>query len=124
LTYVHASNAVGAESTLQLRVNGVRWHEVPALFERAPGERIFVSHNGDDGKTTVEFGDGVTGARLPSGAENVIATYRKGIGKEGLVKAAQLSQLVTRPLGVKAVTNPLAAEGAEDPEVLADARRN
>ena len=52
-------------------------------------------------KTTVQFGDGVTGARLPTGQENVRAIYRKGIGLEGLVKAEQLSLLMTRPLGVK-----------------------
>ena len=78
----------------------------------------------DDGKTTVMFGDGRTGARLPTGQENVKAKYRKGIGLPGLVKAHQLTQLMTRPLGVKGVTNPLAPSGAADRESLADARRN
>jgi hypothetical protein len=68
----------------------------------------------DDGKTTVIFGDGVQGARLPTGQANVTAKYRKGVGLGGLVKAGQLSQLMTRPLGVKSVVNPLASEGAED----------
>src|SRR5262249_35825564 len=49
---------------------------------------------------------------------------RKGIGREGLVKPGQLSLLMTRPLGVKGVTNPLASEGAQDPQALADARSN
>jgi predicted phage baseplate assembly protein len=66
----------------------------------------------------------VTGARLPMGRENVKATYRKGIGLEGLVKAKQLSLLMTRPLGVKSVINPLAATGAQDPQDLDDARSN
>jgi predicted phage baseplate assembly protein len=43
---------------------------------------------------------------------------------EGLVKAGQLSLLLTRPLGVKGVTNPLPATGAADRESLADARGN
>ena len=70
------------------------------------------------------FGDGKTGARLSTGQENVNAKYRKGIGLPGLVKANQLTQLMTRPLGVKAVTNPIAASGAADPEQLADAHSN
>jgi predicted phage baseplate assembly protein len=72
----------------------------------------------------VQFGDGKSGARLPSGANNLRAKYRKGIGIEGLVKAGQLSMLLSRPLGVKGVTNPLAASGAQDPEQIDDARAN
>src|SRR5207247_1648685 len=67
---------------------------------------------------------GKTGARLPSGQNNVRARYRKGIGLDGLVKAGQLSMLLTRPLGVKGVVNPQAATGAQDPEQLSDARTN
>jgi hypothetical protein len=54
----------------------------------------------------------------------VKAKYRKGVGLSGLVAEHKLSQLMTRPLGVKGVTNPLAAAGAQDREQLADARRN
>ena len=60
----------------------------------------------------------------PSGTENVRATYRKGIGKAGNVKAGQLSLLLTRPLGVRAALNPLPAAGGDDPETLDRARRN
>ena len=59
----------------------------------------------------VGFGDGVSGARLPSGTNSVQAAYRKGIGVEGNVAAGSLTQLMTRPLGLKSVSNPLAAEG-------------
>lgn len=124
LTYVSAANASGAESTLQVRVNDLLWHEVPTLYQRGAKERIYVTRTEDDGKTTVQFGDGITGVRLPSGQNNVRALYRKGIGLDGLVKAGQLSLLLTRPLGVKAVVNPLDATGAEDPEQLDDGRRN
>ena len=118
LTYTSSSNASGAESTLQVRVNDIEWHEVPTLYGHGPRERIFVTNTGDDQKTTIEFGDGVTGARPASGQENIRARYRKGTGTAGLVKAGQLSLLMTRPLGVKAVTNPLDASGAADPEGL------
>lgn len=124
LTYVSAATASGATSTLTVRVNDIQWHEVPTLYGQGPKSRVFVTKTDDDGKTTVEFGDGVTGARLPTGQGNVQANYRKGSGTAGLVKAGQLSLLMTRPLGVKAVTNPEDATGATDPEVLDDARRN
>ena len=124
LTYVSAANASGAASTLQLRVNDLLWHEAPTLFGRGSQEHIYVTQTGDDSKTTIEFGDGATGARLPSGQDNVRATYRKGIGIDGLVKTGQLTSLLTRPLGITSVTNPEAATGAQDRELLDDARTN
>jgi predicted phage baseplate assembly protein len=43
---------------------------------------------------------------------------------DGLLKAKQLSLLITRPLGVKSVINPEATEGAADPQEMAEAREN
>jgi predicted phage baseplate assembly protein len=124
LTHTSAATASGTASSLQIRVNDLLWHEAPSLYGHGPDERIFVTRLGDDGKTTVVFGDGRTGARLPSGQENVRAIYRKGIGRGGLVKAEQISLLLTRPLGVKGVINPIASSGADDAETLDDARTN
>ncbi len=124
LTYVRSTGPGGAESTLQVRVNDLLWHEAPTLFEHAARERIFTTELADDGSVTVRFGDGIRGARIPSGAQNVKATYRRGIGLEGLVRAGQLSTLLTRPPGLKSASNSLAAEGADEPETLANAREN
>ncbi len=124
VTHVTASTPSGSRSTLEVRVNNVLWEEVPSFHGREPQDRVYVTQLTDDGKTTVVFGDGVQGARLPTGVENVTAKYRKGIGLGGLVKAGQSSQLMTRPLGVKSAVNPLASAGAEDPDTLDQARRN
>ena len=124
LTYVSAPTPAGVASTLQLRVNDVLWDEAPSLYRRPPAERIYVTRRSDEGKTTAQFGDGVTGARLPSGIENVTATYRVGLGLGGLVKANQISLLLTRSLGLKEVVNPLPATGAADAETRDEAREN
>jgi predicted phage baseplate assembly protein len=124
LTYVSASTPSGGQTTLEVRVNDLLWREVPTFYGHGPEERIYVTRTDDAGNTTVMFGDGKTGARLPTGQENVKAKYRKGIGLPGLLKANQLTQLLTRPLGVKGVTNLLAPSGAEDREKLDEARRN
>lgn len=124
LTYTSAPTPSGGESTLSVYVNSVRWHEVPTLYGREPNERVYITRLADDGVTTVLFGDGRTGARPPTGVENVEAFYRKGIGLDGLVRAGQLSLLAVKPLGVQGVTNPLAADGAADREALAEAREN
>jgi len=114
----------GGASTLQVRANGVLWHEAPNFFDRGPGERVYVTHTSEAGKTTVEFGDGLEGARPPTGSDNIRATYRKGMGTGGNVDARQLSLLLTRPAGVRGATNPLPASGGTDPEPGDSIRRN
>ena len=124
LTYVSATTASGAESTLELRVNGVLWEEASSLYGKEATDHIYVVRIDDDAKATVTFGDGKSGTRLPTGQENIKATYRAGIGEDGEVGAGKLTLLKSRPFGVRGVTNPLAASGAADPEVLDDARTN
>jgi predicted phage baseplate assembly protein len=124
LTYVSAPTPSGGETTLRVYVDDVRWHEVPTLYGRGSRDRVYIARHESDAGTTIEFGDGHTGTRLPTGPENVVARYRKGIGLDGLVRADQLTLPLTRPLGVKTVTNPLPAEGADDPEPRDAARAN
>jgi predicted phage baseplate assembly protein len=124
LTYTAAATASGGESTLEVRVNGVRWHESPDLYRLGQQNRSYVLRRGDDGTTRVLFGDGRRGARLPTGVENITAVYRSGIGLGGHLDAGRISMLATRPLGVTGVTNPVPARGAEDPESRDNARRN
>lgn len=124
LTYVSAATPGGAETTLEIRVNDLLWREVFSFYGHGSEEHIYVTHTNDEGKTTVIFGDGKTGLRLPTGQENVRAKYRIGLGLPGLLKPKQLSQLMSRPLGVKSVTNPLTSTGAANPEERDKARQN
>jgi predicted phage baseplate assembly protein len=124
VTYVSSDSPSGGASTLWVRVNDLLWQEVPNFFGRAPIERVYVTHTSEQGKTTVEFGDGANGARVSTGIENIRATYRKGMGAAGNVDANQLTLLLTRPAGVRGVTNPLPASGGADPEPRDGIRRN
>jgi len=116
LTYVPAPIPAGAESTLHVYVNEAEWKEADSLTGLGPSARRFVARTDDAGVTTLTFGTGEQGARLPTGLENVKAQYRSGIGREGNVRAEQVSLLVSRPLGAKAVINPLPASGGADRE--------
>lgn len=124
LTYVSASNPSGVASTLRVYVNDVQWRETDSLAGLSRTNRNFITKTDDDGKTTVVFGNGREGARLPTGIENIKAEYRNGIGKSGNVKAGQVTLLTTRPLGVKEVINPLRASGGADKESRDQARNN
>ena len=124
LTYVPSATPAGADSTLKVYVNDVEWHETDALAGLGPTDRRFITRTDDDGKTSVIFGNGRAGARVPTGIENVKSIYRNGIGKGGNVQAEQISLLATRPLGVKSVINPMRASGGADREARDQARRN
>jgi predicted phage baseplate assembly protein len=124
LTYVSATTASGTESTLQIRVNDILWKEADTFYGRGPSERIYVVTFEDDGSVYVQFGNGITGARLPSGQDNIRATYRVGTGMEGLLDDKQLSLLLSPRLGLKSVLNPLPSSGAEDPEAPENIRAN
>jgi PKD repeat protein len=124
LTYVAAPTPAGAESTLLVRVNDVEWHEEDSLADLGPTDRSFITRTDDYSKTTVFFGNGKQGARPPTGVENIKAVYRNGIGKPGNVRAEQISLLVTRPLDVKEVINPMRASGGADKESRDQARKH
>jgi predicted phage baseplate assembly protein len=123
LTYVSAPVPGGAESTLALRVNGRLWREAPHFTGLAPDARRYISSRDEQEKTTLTFGDGRTGGRLPSGFDNVTARYRTGLGLAGNLTAGKISMLGSQPRYVQGVTNPLPATGGADPETEADTRR-
>jgi hypothetical protein len=122
LTYVTAAVGNGSQSTLQVWVNNLRWQEVPNLLSSGPADRVFTTRVNPQGNTIVQFGNGVQGALTPTGQSNIRAVYRKGIGSAGMVSAAQLSQPLDRPQGLKTVINPSPASGGADPASADDAR--
>jgi len=124
LTYVSAPTVDGAQSTLVVRVNDIQWHEAGDLAELGPRDRGYFTRADNAATTSVIFGSGERGARLPTGSANVKATYRYGIGKPGNVKAGQISQLASHPLGLQRVLNPLRASGGADTDGRDQARRN
>jgi predicted phage baseplate assembly protein len=124
LTHVSAPTPSGGKSTLRIRVDGVLWTEVASFFGQSPKATVYIARLADDGTVTVRFGDGRTGAVLPTGQDNIVATYRVGTGRGGNLDQGRISLLLTRPLGVEEVINPIAATGGDDPEQLAKAKQN
>ncbi|KPU55474.1 putative baseplate assembly protein [Pseudomonas fluorescens] len=124
LTYISSPSPSGTQSTLQVRIDGVRWSEVSRLEELRAQDRAYLLRRSDDGRGTVQFGDGLHGSRLPSGQMNVQVSYRVGIGSTGNLDSGRISLLLSRPLGVKEVINPVPAAGGVDPESSDSARQN
>ncbi len=124
LTYIQAPTPTGRQSTLEVQVSGVKWKEVPTLFQQGASQQVFTTLNQSDGTADVVFGDGVEGSTLPTGQNNLQANYRVGSGSGGNVAAGALSTLIDRPLGVSGVTNPQPATGGQDAQSIDDVRSN
>lgn len=122
VTYVSAPTPSGVESSLVVRVDGVKWPIAPGLASLGPLDRRVLALRDDDGTTRVVGGTGHRGARFSTGSENLEAAYRKGIGADGNVGAGTLKNIMTRPLGVKDVINPMRASGGADPDRRDQAR--
>lgn len=115
LTFVSAEVPGGGKPELTVRVNGIAWKEAPDLLDAGPSDRLYTLQLDESGKPRIGFGDGSAGALPPAGQDNITIDFRTGIGLGGRVKAGQLNILMSRPLGLDGVTNPLASEGGADP---------
>jgi hypothetical protein len=126
LTYLLSAESTSGDnytSTLQVWVNGVQWQEQPSFYKQAAGATVFVTREDDNGVSYVQFGDGVNGARLPSGANNVTASYRYGSGANAPA-AGTLTVINTPQPGLASLQNPVAAGGGVDPEPSSQMRQN
>lgn len=123
LTYVSAPTTAGFASTLEVKVNRIIWAEASYLYGLSRDQRAYIVRQDAASATTITFGDGKQGARLPTGTEQITATYRIGSGPAGNVPADTINQRQNLPDGVSAATNPLPATGGLLPEAPEVARR-
>lgn len=112
----------GYVSTLRVRVDGIEWHEVATFYGQPFDARVFVTREDDEQKTHVRFGDGEFGARLPTGIDNVVASYRYGSGAETPL-IGTLTSMLRPQAGLQAIRNPIAPGGGADPDPAAQIRR-
>jgi hypothetical protein len=126
LTYFqNASSTSGPDytSTLQLWVDGVKWQEVPSFYNQGKNAQVFVTREDEQSMTHVQFGDGVNGARLPSGVNNVVATYRVGSGDQA-PDPGSLSVILKSWPGLKSIVNPVPVGGGADADSPMDMQSN
>ena len=108
--------AAGSVSSLTLTVGGRTWTPVTRLDPDTPAESYLTGLD-SQGRTTIELR-----GPLPTGTSSVVATYRAGQGSAGNVRAHQVTQLLSRPLAVAAVDNPLPGSGGSDGDGPGDLR--
>lgn len=100
LTYFLSAGGVPPQTPeLEIWVDGRRWTRVDAFYGHGPQEQIYIVREDAEGRSFVQFGNGETGARLPSGLKNVVAVYRSGVGAHGAIKPGATPTASERPPG-------------------------
>jgi len=61
---------------IELQIDSKVWHRVDSLENSGPEDRHFVAITDENGTTTLRFGDGEHGVRLPTGADRAVAAYQ------------------------------------------------
>lgn len=123
LTYFLAGDGTPPQRPeLEVWVGGRRWARVDALFGRGPKEEVYIVREDSEGRSHVQFGDGDTGSRLPSGIANVVARWRSGNGARGPIKTGATPSAPERPPGFDKVQLAGIVSGGADPEDAEKAR--
>ena len=123
LTYFLSAAGIPPQTPeLEIWVNGRLWTRVDAFYGHGPAEQIYIVREDAEGRSFVQFGDGETGARLPSGLKNVVAVFRSGAGAYGALKAGTTPTSGERPPGFDKVTLAGIVSGGANPEALDQAR--
>lgn len=72
---------------VEIYVDGDKWDEVSSFFGHKSDSSIYIVRRDTDGHLYVQFGDGLTGRRIPTGTNNVVAIQRSGAGETGKTTA-------------------------------------
>ena len=107
---------------LTVRVNGREVPRVASLYAQ-PGDRlVYVLLTDEAGAHYIQFGDGETGARLPSGQGNVSCEMRTGTGARGRLAEGASPNAALRIEGVSDLFLHGEVTGGADPETADNAR--
>lgn len=120
ITRLPAPKPDGQESALAIRVNDVDWSYVAGFENSEEKVQSYSTRTGPDGQVLIVFGKYIS--RLPTGIENVRATYRVGLGGRGNIDKGRIDQLPSPPRGIKGVQNPIRASGGANPDSIAEAK--
>src|SRR5262249_34445126 len=116
LTYLLSVGTSPPETPeLQIYVNDRLWSYAPTLFGRRPDEEIYIVREDGENNSYVQFGDGKTGARLPTRFENVSAVFRTGTGAFGALQEGTKVQ-GGKLEGLDKIQMPDVSSGGSEPE--------
>lgn len=118
------------DDSVIVTVNGDVWTEVASLATAASDENVFQVKTFASGVTTVLFGDGDFGAKVPTDAI-IEVKYRTGGGTDGNIEVNTISTSITgiipatsSPVTIEIKNSTSTGQGGRDSETLEEARIN
>jgi hypothetical protein len=111
VTYLQDAASVSGDdysSTVKVWVNGIQWQEVRSSYGLPADAQVFLTREDEQGKTHVVFN-----GRLPTGVNNIVASYRYGAGAQAPASGSLTMVLQPQP-GLSAIANPVAPSGGAD----------
>jgi hypothetical protein len=125
LTYLVSKSATPPEvPQLVVTVDNLEWKQIPSLFSAGPKDQVYIVREDTGGQSFVQFGDGETGARVPSGVGNVAVTYRTGTGAHGALKPGASADVGGKITGLDTVSLLDESTGGAPSEDPAKARQS
>lgn len=123
LTYLTQAGATPPQQPELVILVGERiWTLVPSFYGRGPKEEIYIVREDAKGDSWIQFGDGETGARLPSGVGNVRARLRTSNGAWGPLRDGTTVQPGQRLDRLDKIQLFAGATGGDAPEDADNAR--
>ncbi|MEJ2552019.1 MAG: hypothetical protein P8Z34_15195 [Anaerolineales bacterium] len=123
LTYHTVSSETPPEvPELKIYVDGRLWKRVPTFFTSAADDEVYIVREDHEGVSWVQFGDGKTGKRLPSGLKNVVAEYRTGNAAYGVLKTDTTVQAGSKLDNLDKILLPGLVSGGDSAETGDNAR--
>lgn len=113
----------GVRADIDVVVDGRIWQQAGTLRDAGPADSVYTVKITEDGTLELEFGDGQTGRRLPTGSNNVLVRARVGVGLAGNLPAGALTKIAKPHPLVSAVQQPLPAVGGNDRETADSLRK-
>jgi hypothetical protein len=113
----------GLTAAVVVQVGQQIWQQVADLSSAGPTDPSYTAGVTESGALKFQFGDGIHGRRLPTGANNVRVTYRVGIGTAGNLPTLSLQPARPNPL-VADATQLMPATGGAAMEPVGSLRDN
>ena len=108
---------------LHVLANNIEWTEAESLFAAAPTDTVYVVRQDEKSDSWIQFGDGINGARLPSGVGNVLITWRTGSGANGKPEPGATPQPTGQAQNLKSIRLYQPVTGGAAPETSDSARQ-
>ena len=123
LTYLNDASGDPPETPeIEIFVDDIKWTRVSTLFDSKHDDEIYIVREDEDGNSWIQFGDGITGKRLPSGIKNVMARYRTGSGAFGSLKEGTTARAGSKLKGIDKIHLPGTVAGGCEAESADNAR--